>query len=180
MSPPRPRPASLLPLPEIPEDIAECPPAQRIELGLQLHAAGLSLYRAGQIAHVDSGVLSRNARKEPQDRAEQRRKNLQGLAVLAEQIATESGRQTLEALREGAIPTKQLPIVYGISMDKRVGLERALGPSDQGDALGQLADRIQEAVREGASFRLEVSGRERAEPAREPEREVRAVEGDGW
>lgn len=71
-------------------------------------------------------------------------------------IAQEAGAQLSEALLDRSIAPSQMPVVYGIAVDKVVGLRRAEQGSQSGDALGAVSQVLERLQSGGGSLEITI------------------------
>ena len=129
------------------------PKQQRLVHGLALWRGGWSVRAASAEAGCPSSTLWENTQRQPADTG--RTDVRAAVEPLALEIAVESGKQTLEALRQGDISPQTLPIVFGVSVDK---LHRLASMDAQ--AQGSPLSRLMELLHTGGKVTIEGPGGE--------------------
>ena len=135
---------------KLPEDVeaklmALPPEKQAMAKAMALRLCGWSIRRAASECGVAATTLFETLRRNEPER--ERVKVREIVEPLAISIAQESGSQTLEALHAGEIAVTQLPIVWGISIDKLHRLHQMDEKKPEQSPLSQLFELLHDGGR---------------------------------
>ncbi len=126
--------------------LAQMPPEKAaIAEGIALRLQGYSYRKAAEIAGCNHETLRRNVQKLGVSERDINQMVRDG-AALAYEITDEAGRQTIEALQEGRLKDSQLPIVYGIAMDKLTRIQAQYRGEAAAGALEAVISKLSDAL----------------------------------
>lgn len=115
---------------------------RRICHGIALWLGGWSIRSAAKEAGCSSSALHRNLHKIEPSPFDLRANVAEAALPLALAINEESGRQLAEALDQGEIKPSQLPVVWGISADKLVAIQKTRQEKAPADGLEALLAKL--------------------------------------